>query len=174
MSDLTIEEFCNLHNACKEGRKWALEHCTSMQDAWNKLKPDWLIWTATREKVLTDKEFRLFAVWSARQIQHLMEDPRSIVALDVAEKYANGQASYEDLTSAWVEAWAAAGTAVAAMAWAAAWAAAETVTADADAAAVRVADLYADAATDRVEAVTAQVRWLRENTNPNFTRKANP
>jgi hypothetical protein len=37
-----------------------------------------------------DRDFRLFAVWAARQIQHLMTDPRSLNALDVAEQFANG------------------------------------------------------------------------------------
>ena len=43
-----------------------------------------------------DREWRLFAVWCARQVQHLMTDPRSVAALDVAERYANGQASKEE------------------------------------------------------------------------------
>jgi len=38
------------------------------------------------------KEIRLFAVWCARQVQHLMTDPRSIAALDIAERFANGDA----------------------------------------------------------------------------------
>lgn len=37
-----------------------------------------------------DRDFRLFAVWAARQVQHLMTDPRSLNALDVAEQFANG------------------------------------------------------------------------------------
>lgn len=62
-----------------------------------------------------DRETRLYAVWCARQVQHLMTDPRSIAALDVAERYANGEATAEELeaardaalTAAWA-AWAAA------------------------------------------------------------------
>ena len=68
------------------------------------------------------KKWRLFAVWCARQVQHLMTDPRSIAALDVAERNANGLASDEELaaagTAAWAAAWAAAGAAAGA-AWAA-------------------------------------------------------
>jgi len=84
------------------------------------------------------KEWRLFAVWCARQVQHLMTDPRSITALDVAERYAHGQATDEELAAAGADAryaaetaaWAAetavgaAETAAGAAAWAAAWAAA--------------------------------------------------
>jgi hypothetical protein len=44
-----------------------------------------------------DKEKRLYAVWCARQVQHLMPDKRSVKALDVAERYANGEASDEEL-----------------------------------------------------------------------------
>ena len=70
-----------------------------------------------------DKEKRLFAVWCARQVQHLMTDPRSIAALDVAEGFANGEATREELKAAWAAAEDAA-RAAAAAAWAAAWAAA--------------------------------------------------
>jgi len=47
-----------------------------------------------------DREIRLYAVWCARQVQHLMTDQRSIDALAVAERYANGQATEDELTAA--------------------------------------------------------------------------
>ena len=47
-----------------------------------------------------DKEIRLFAVWCARQVQHLMTDKRSLDALDVAERYANGEATQDELVAA--------------------------------------------------------------------------
>lgn len=47
-----------------------------------------------------NKEWKLYAVWCAKQIQHLMTDPRSINMLDVAEKYANGKATLKELTVA--------------------------------------------------------------------------
>jgi len=50
------------------------------------------------------KEWRLFGVWCARQVQHLISDQRSIDALDVAERYARGQATDEELDAAWVTA----------------------------------------------------------------------
>ena len=76
------------------------------------------------------REWRLFAVWCARRVQHLMSDRRSIDALDVAERYATGQATDAELETAWAAAggaWAAAGDAGDAArdaAWDAAWAAA--------------------------------------------------
>ena len=63
-----------------------------------------------------DREIRLYAVWCARQVQHLMTDPHSIAAIDVAERYANNLATRYDLDAARAAAWAAA--------WAAARAAA--------------------------------------------------
>jgi hypothetical protein len=47
-----------------------------------------------------DRDARLFAVWCARQVQHLMTDQRSLNALDIAEKFANGEATEEELTTA--------------------------------------------------------------------------
>jgi hypothetical protein len=50
----------------------------------------------------------------ARRVQHLMTDPRSVAALDVAERHANGQATDEELKVAWDAAnaaWAAANAA---------------------------------------------------------------
>ena len=47
-----------------------------------------------------DREKRLFAVWCARQVQHLMTDARSITALDVAERHANGAATDQELSAA--------------------------------------------------------------------------
>ncbi len=83
-----------------------------------------------------DSLWRKYAVWCARQVQHLMTDQRSIAALDVAEHYADGMATDAELAAARAAAWAAAGEAagdaageaVGAVGWAAArdaaWAAA--------------------------------------------------
>ena len=74
-----------------------------------------------------DREIRLYAVWCARQVQHLMTDPRSIAAIDVAARYANNFATQYDLDAAQAvagdAAWAAAGNAAWNAARAAAWAA---------------------------------------------------
>ncbi|MBU9649387.1 hypothetical protein KTF21_11915 [Burkholderia multivorans] len=63
-----------------------------------------------------DRDLRLFAVWCARQVEHLMEDQRSKDVLDVAERFANGEATEEERAAAWAAAWDAARAA----AWAAA------------------------------------------------------
>ena len=52
--------------------------------------------------------WRLYAVWCARQVQHLMTDQRSHDALDVAERHAHGSATDDELAAAGAAAWAAA------------------------------------------------------------------
>ena len=69
-------------------------------------------------------QVRRYRVWCARQVQHLMTDPRSLTALDVAERYADGKATDNDLAAAWVAANDAASVAVMAAERAAARAAA--------------------------------------------------
>jgi hypothetical protein len=46
------------------------------------------------------REMRLFAVKCVRSLQHEISDRRSLNALDVAEAYANGQATVEQLRTA--------------------------------------------------------------------------
>ena len=68
-----------------------------------------------------NKHWRLYAVWCARQVQHLMTDARSVAALDVAERHAHGTASDQELAAAGDAAGAAAGAAARDAAWDAAW-----------------------------------------------------
>ena len=86
-----------------------------------------------------DREIRLFAVWCARQVQHLLKDQISLDAIDVAEKYANGEATEEELNAARSAAWDAARAAWAAADVAAAAYAADTAAAVAAAWAARSA-----------------------------------
>ena len=101
-----------------------------------------------------NRVWRLYTMWCARQVQYLMTDQRSLDALDVVERYANGQATDKELSAAqdaaqdawgdardaWIvgntaqeaalaatwAAGAAAGAAVGAAAWATTWAAENT------------------------------------------------
>lgn len=58
---ITIEQFCDKHNACRKGRDWALaQGVTTMSEIWQlNMRPDWRIWIATRPGVLDDKTLRL-------------------------------------------------------------------------------------------------------------------
>jgi len=64
-----------------------------------------------------DREIRLYTVWCARQVQHLMKDKRSLDALDVAERFANGTAYEWELAAARDAARAAAWAAARDAAW---------------------------------------------------------
>ena len=80
------------------------------------------IWVVT--KLLDDKTNRLFAVWCAREALKLVDNPdsRSIAACNVAESYAHGNATDDELCiAAGMAGWAA----YRAAAWAAAWVAYE-------------------------------------------------
>ncbi len=112
-----------------------------------------------------DREMRLYAVWCARQVQHLITDPRSLAALDVAERHANGLATDGELfaaraaarAAAWAAAgaaaWDAAGAAAGAAAWAAAGAAAW------DAAGAAAGDAAGAAAGDAAGAAAGAAAW---------------
>jgi hypothetical protein len=106
-------------------------------------------WWCLRAVEGRDREIRLFAVWCARQVEHLMTDPRSIAALDVAERFANGQATADELDTAQAAAWAA---------WApraAAWGAAGAVAEDA----ARAARAARDAARAAAGAAAEAAAW---------------
>jgi hypothetical protein len=75
------------------------------------------LWVIMRTDLVSEKLMRLFAVWCARQVQHLMKDERSLKALDVAEAFANGKATKEELDAAGDAARDAAGDAARAAAW---------------------------------------------------------
>lgn len=73
------------------------------------------------------REMRLYAVDCARRVRHLMTDLRSIAAMDVAERYADGLATDQELAAAraaraaaWDAAWDAAREAAREAAWGAA------------------------------------------------------
>jgi hypothetical protein len=112
------------------------------------------------------RDMRLYGIWCARQVQNLMPDERSIAALDVATRHADGHALDKELDAAWAAAGAAAGAAAWAAsdaawaAWAAAGAAAWAAAGDAAWAAARAAARAAagDASGDAAWAAAAGVQ----------------
>lgn len=46
-----------------------------------------------------EREWRLFAVWCARQVQHINTDQRVVAAIDAAEDYANGRIGQSALSA---------------------------------------------------------------------------
>lgn len=156
----------------RDGKEWELANCKTFEDVWANARPGWLLWVATSPGVLTDKEFRLFACWSVRQVWHLLTDDRSRTAVEVSERYANGLATDGELAAAlaaaldstravaWDDARAAALAAARAAAWAAARASARASARAASGAAA------GDAAWDAAR--VKQAEYLRANYKPNF------
>ena len=117
------------HNPCKEGWTKLLTHLGKTQaddeplpfstilDSNGFSDALWCCCAAPEHA----KEWRLFAVWCARQVQPLMIDSRSVAAVDVAERHASGLATDEELAAAASAAWDAAASAAWAAARDAAW-----------------------------------------------------
>jgi hypothetical protein len=109
-----------------------------------------------------DNRWRMYAVWCAYQVRHLMTDQRSLTALDVAERHALGIATDSELAAACEAAW----DAVWEAAWEAARDAARATAVDAaraaawDAARATAVDAARAAAWDAARA--AQMQRLRE------------
>ena len=137
MKNVTPAEFCEKFNACPEGREWAMQYPT-MIEVWEAVTAnaehyEWSLWLMTREGVFSDRALRLFACWCVRNtpthdgrtVWDLLTDTRSRRAVEVAEAYARGEATHEELDAAWYAAWDAARAATRAAAgteaWYAAW-----------------------------------------------------
>ena len=98
------------------------------------IAPQDKLWAVLRKSVIDDKTLRLFSVWCVREALSFSDNPdsRSLAACEVAERYAHGTATKEELAAAKVAAEVAARAAeadreadrvAAEAAWAAAWAA---------------------------------------------------
>jgi hypothetical protein len=61
-----------------------------------------IIWLLLRKEFLSEKDLRLFAVWCAREALKLVTNPddRIVEACNAAERYANGEATKEELLAA--------------------------------------------------------------------------
>jgi len=107
---------------------------------------------------------RLFACGVAESVLHIYEkkypsDKRPRKAIDVSRKYANGEATKEELAAAWDAAWDAAWAAAKA-AWAAACAAASDAVSDAASAAWAAAQGAAKAAAGAAGAAAWDAAWV--------------
>ena len=93
-----LEEFLEKHNACTEGRAWALATgATTINEIWQRddMRKEWRIWIADR--VLTKKQQTALTCRFVREIWHLLRDDRSWDAIEVAEKWVAGEATDEEL-----------------------------------------------------------------------------
>ena len=151
------------NSPCKDGWKKLLKYLNKTEADDKKLKiktiiksngVDDAVW-CLRTVEGYEKEIKLFAIFCARQVQHLMTDSRSIRALDVAEDYVNGKATREELDAAADDAYDA--TADADDAYSAANAAYAAATYDAYDAAIDATNAYVAAESAYVANVAANV-----------------
>lgn len=166
MKTTTLNEI-RKHSPCASGWKKLLAHLSKIQaddeplNFLTILESNGLndaIWCA-RSTPEYDKDWRLLAVKYARSIQHLMTDTRSINAIDVAERFANGKATREELEAAKDAAEAVASN----TAWAAAKDAAWDTTRDAIGEAVMaVAWAAAMGGVERTEQTAEFIRMVSE------------
>jgi hypothetical protein len=180
---MKTKEFLKEHGACTSGARWALSVSEDMADVWEAMiehgKHTWLVWTATRPGVFSDSILRKLAcrfiretpLSDGRKVWDLLTDERSRKAVEVAELYADGKATYEELDAARAAAddgaYATADFAAYAAAFAAGAAAYDAYAAAdfAAYAAAFAADADADAAAD-ADAKAAQARMIAELGNP--------
>lgn len=155
------------HTPCKDGWETLLRHLGKTQADDEPLPLVTILESNGLDDVLWclraveghDREMRLYAVACARRVQHLMKDHRSINALDVAERYAEGQATDKELEVALATADAAANAVNAE------WAAAFSASWAADAAAAVARDAAwaaAGAAAGAAWAAAMEAAWKEE------------
>lgn len=152
---MTFIEQLKQHDACEDALEWVGDK--SLPEAWATCQNgDWMLWLLWNFNTnVTDKHMRLMAVRFAREVQHMMIDKRSIQALEVAERYANGEATDCELR---VAARAAARVAARAAAWAARAAAEEE-----EAVAGARAGARAGAAREAARAGARAAAWTKMN-----------
>jgi hypothetical protein len=130
-----LQELLAKFHACAEAREWAGSR--TLAAAWAECpRSDWMLWLLEMLGYADRRVLRLFACWCVRQepCWSLLADERSRSAVEMAERYARGEATGDELAAACDAAcdacdaacdaaWSAARSAARAAAWSAAWAA---------------------------------------------------
>ena len=133
VTDRDLSRILRRLGACDEAREWA--DGKDLVTAWTTCnRSDWMVWLLDALGYRDDRTLRLYACWCVKQepCWSLLSDERSRTAVEVAERYARGEATDEELAAARDaarDAWYAAEVAAEA-AWAAARAAAWAAQAD--------------------------------------------
>ena len=158
-------------DACADGYEFSVRSgATTLAELWDKLeRPDWMLWLADKKGLkLDEKGLRLFACECAEEVLLIYEreypkDSRPRKAIETARRYANGEATLEELDAAKDAAWAAARDAARAAAWDAARDAARAAEAAAwDAARAAAWDAARDAARAATWDAARDAAWAKQ------------
>jgi len=162
-------------NACKDAREWAGDK--SWEEIYNTChRGDWLLWLFKRTNPDDLQPLTLAKGHCANTVRHLMEDERSLKAVDAAIAFGEGKISGEELnTSAAAAAYAAASDAYAYAAYAAYAAnAAAASNAFASNAVAAVAAAYAAYAANAAAASNAAAKKENQQLTADICRKYLP
>ena len=155
---MTFTEYLKSINACSDAVEWAANKTVEEVVA-TCHRGDWLLWLASKCDIGL-QPLTLAKGHCANTVRHLMNDDRSLKAVDTAIAFGEGRATREELDAARAAAYAAAAADADAAAYAADYAA---VAADADAyaaayaAAAAAADAAAAAYADAYAAAAAAI-----------------
>jgi hypothetical protein len=111
----TVEQLLAAHpDTCNEARSWLAENgITELSDAWNRCPSgSWLLWLCDTLDLLSNRERRIIAcrlvretpIAGGRKVWDLLTDERSRHAVAVAEMYADGSATDDELATAYADA----------------------------------------------------------------------
>lgn len=85
-------------DACKEAIEWVGDR--TLEQAWNECeRGDWMLWLAQKNGV-DIRPLTLAKARCAKLVVHLMEDERSVKAVEIAERFGLGQATRKELGDA--------------------------------------------------------------------------
>lgn len=109
---MKTKDFLKENDAYCEGARWALSISDNMGEVWDAMIEheiyEWLLWTIIRPGVFPDSVLRKLAcrfvretpLEDGRKVWDLLIDERSRKAVEVAELYADGKATGEELDTA--------------------------------------------------------------------------
>ena len=96
------------YSGCEQAIKWAGDK--TIQEAWDTCeRGDWMLWIYKKMYPNNIREITRAKAHCANTVRHLLTDERSLMAIDTALAFSNGEATIEQLQSAATSSYASAG-----------------------------------------------------------------